>query len=585
MSIIKAENLGFNYVGEDSVNIALSNLNLEIASGEFVCILGRNGSGKSTFARQINALLTPSSGTMEVCGWVTSDEAHIFDIRRSAGVVFQNPDNQLVATVVEEDVAFGPENLGLPQPEIIERVNDALNAVNMSEYRLRAPHLLSGGQKQRIAIAGLLAMNPDILVLDEATAMLDPSGRAEVLAIAEKLHKQGKTIVMITHFIEEAENADRIFILENGILAQTGSPRDIFWGELPELLPPFAVDTAKKLIENGIKIDDRPLTTAELASSICKNKFAPLNTNDEQPPGADDAKDSESNQSTPINNGQELIRLEDVTYTYAPGSPFSHTAVKNINLSISPGEFIGIIGHTGSGKSTLLQIAAGLLAPNSGKVLANSEDVFSKNYDKSKLRKLLGVVFQYPEYSLFCETVASDIAFGPEKQGISGDALTERVFQAMEKVGLDYNCFAHRSPFELSGGQKRKVAIAGVLAMNTPVLMLDEPISGLDPAGRTQLMELLKKLNESGVTIVMVSHNMEGLAQYAGRIIAMSDGEIILDDTPEVVFSREELLSQNGLKIPEAAGLAQILSEFGIEMPKCIITEEQLVAELSGRVL
>ena len=279
MEIIKFVKLIYDYVKKDEhnevieTNRAIDKLNLEIKEGDFVAILGHNGSGKSTLAKHMNAILLPTEGTVWVDGIVTTDEGKLLEIRKTVGMVFQNPDNQIVAAVVEEDVAFGPENLGVPSAEIRKRVDDALAAVNMTEYAEHGPHLLSGGQKQRIAIAGVLAMKPDCIVLDEPTAMLDPKGRLEVLETIHRLNKEeGITIVIITHFMEEAVTADRVVVMKNGIKLQEGTPREIFTqvDTLKDLGldVPVAAEVASKLIQKGIDIPNDIITNDELGDAL-----------------------------------------------------------------------------------------------------------------------------------------------------------------------------------------------------------------------------------------------------------------------------------------------------------------------------
>ncbi len=275
--IVKTVDLRFAYVTEEGdYNFALNDLNTTIKEGDFTVILGKNGSGKSTFARLINVLSTPTSGKIFVAGMDTAEESKTLDIRKTAGMVFQNPDNQIVATVVEEDVAFGPENLGLPREEIRARIDSALEMVDMAEFRLHAPHMLSGGQKQRIAIAGVLAMKPRLIVLDEATAMLDPQGRKDILAIIRKLNKEEHiTIVLITHNMDEAIDADKVLVMKDGYIAKEGAPADIFFDAalLKEagLLPPFAVSLSQDLRAAGIPVENT-LYAEQLAEDLCRSK-------------------------------------------------------------------------------------------------------------------------------------------------------------------------------------------------------------------------------------------------------------------------------------------------------------------------
>lgn len=272
--ILEAEALKFAYISEDETyHFALNGIDLSVKEGEFVVILGHNGSGKSTFARLVNALNTPTSGRLEVAGMDTAKEENQLAIRETAGMVFQNPDNQLVATVVDEEVAFGPENLGVPREEILERVQQSLRMVGMEQYQKRAPHMLSGGQKQRIAIASTLAMHPKMIIFDEATAMLDPKGRSDILRIIHQLNEQGMTILLITHFMEEAVDADQVVVMSNGFVLKKGTPQEIFFDEQllqkAELLPPFAAQLYMDLKKRGVALLPA-LTREELAEQLCQ---------------------------------------------------------------------------------------------------------------------------------------------------------------------------------------------------------------------------------------------------------------------------------------------------------------------------
>jgi len=274
MGIVEIKNATYSYTGENSINPALSGITMSVEKGEYVAVIGRNGSGKSTFAKLINALLLPESGSVTVNGMDTKDESKIWDIRKCAGMVFQNPDNQIIATIVEEDVAFGPENMGIDPVEIRKRVDDALAEVGMSEYGRHAPHMLSGGQKQRVAIAGVLAMQPDILVFDEPTAMLDPEGREEVLSTIKRLHGEGKTIIYITHYMEEALLADRVYVLAGGRIVLSGSPREVFSDreriQKCGLSFPVHIELYHRLKEKGYCLGDCPVSPEELVEEICR---------------------------------------------------------------------------------------------------------------------------------------------------------------------------------------------------------------------------------------------------------------------------------------------------------------------------
>ncbi|MGI5849036.1 MAG: energy-coupling factor transporter ATPase [Christensenellales bacterium] len=274
MDIVKAKDVKYSYTSENSISVALTGITLSVKKGEFIAIIGHNGSGKSTFAKHINALFLPDSGSMIVNGMDTKDEEKVWDIRKCAGMVFQNPDNQLVATIVEEDVAFGPENIGIEPAEIRKRVDAALSKVGMSAFKERAPHMLSGGQKQRVAIAGVLAMHPDIIIFDEPTAMLDPEGRSEVMETITALNKQGKTIILITHYMEEALFADKVFVVTGGQVVFSGTPREVFSNEAviaeADLSFPLHIDLYHRLKNKGFNMGVCPLTIDELVDEICR---------------------------------------------------------------------------------------------------------------------------------------------------------------------------------------------------------------------------------------------------------------------------------------------------------------------------
>ena len=276
------------------------------------------------------------------------------------------------------------------------------------------------------------------------------------------------------------------------------------------------------------------------------------------------------------------IQIEGLTHTYMPGSPFQATAIRDITLTIQDGEFLGLIGHTGSGKSTLVQHLNGLLNPTSGRVLVNGADVFAKDTNRKAIRQQVGLVFQYPEHQLFEETVEKDIAFGPKNLGLSQEEIAQRVKEACLQVGLDYETYAQRSPFELSGGQMRRAAIAGVLAMRPKVLVLDEPTAGLDPAGRDSILSMVKSLHEAGgLTVVMVTHSMDDIARLATRLAVLAKGALVMTGTPREIFSRVEEMEELGLGVPQAAKLAQLLRNAGWDIPAQVYTlpeiREQIV--------
>ncbi len=562
MSIIKSIGLvhRFSVTDEDDniieENSALDGVDIDVEEGQFIAILGHNGSGKSTFARHINAMLTPDEGTLYVAGMDTKDEANVWEIRRNAGMVFQNPDNQIIATMVEEDVGFGPENLGVPTEEIWERVEQALKSVGMLEYRHHSPTKLSGGQKQRVAIAGIVAMKPKCIVLDEPTAMLDPNGRREVINTVKELNRQEKvTVILITHHMDEVIEADKVFVMDAGKVVMEGTPRQVF-SRVDDIKAlgldvPQVTEIAYRLGQAGIDMGDCVLSIDEFKGKYgeVKGTFKAIN----------DVNSivglSAPNGARKTTTGELLLRAENLRYVYEEGTAYEKGALDGVSLDVYAGEFLGIIGHTGSGKSTLVQHLNGLLKADEGQIYYNGENIYDKEFSLPFLRKHVGLVFQYPEHQLFEATVFEDVCFGPKNLGLSKDEVEAAARQAIKQVGLDESYYG-KSPFELSGGEKRRVAIAGVLAMNPEVLILDEPTAGLDPKGRDSILNTLKELQqERGIAIILVSHSMEDVARYADRLVVMSQGKKLYDGGVRQVFSHYRELEEIGLAAPQVTYL------------------------------
>ena len=587
MSMIKTEKLIFEYEKrDDEGNIigahrAIDEVNLDIEPGQFIAILGHNGSGKSTLAKHMNAILTPTSGTMWVDGKNTKKEENIWDVRQSAGMVFQNPDNQIIGTVVEEDVGFGPENLGVPTDEIWERVEQSLKSVGMIEYRHHSPNKLSGGQKQRVAIAGVVAMRPKCIVLDEPTAMLDPNGRGEVLRTVEELRKREKvTVILITHYMEEVIDADRVIVMDRGHVVMDGTTKEIF--SQVELLKKYRLDVpqvtllAYELQKKGYGIPDGILSVEELIAALeaCgmpKTQIKHVTANVQ----AEGKEKSGEKAATPI------LRLENVNYVYSPETAYEKKALKDICLDIYEGQFVGVIGHTGSGKSTMIQHLNGLMKATSGVLYYKGENIYDEKYNLKELRNNVGLVFQYPEHQLFEIDVLSDVCFGPKNQGLSEEECKERALEALRLVGLPEKYY-DRSPFDLSGGQKRRVAIAGVLAMKPKVLVLDEPTAGLDPKGRDEILDQIAYLQkEEKLTVILVSHSMEDIAKYVDRIVVMNRGNKMYDGTPKEVFAHYKELEKVGLAAPQVTYMMHALAAKGFSVNVEATTIKEAAEEIA----
>lgn len=573
MNMIEIEDLEYEYrTYDDNGNPgesvkALDHVTLSVPKGQFLAVLGHNGCGKSTLAKHLNGILVGTKGKVFINGIDTADDDRIFDVRQTVGMVFQNPDNQLVATVVEEDVAFALENLGVPTKEIRQRVDEALKTVRMYDYRTHSPHQLSGGQKQRVAIAGVLAMRPDCIVLDEPTAMLDPKGRSEVMNTIRLLHAQGVTIVLITHYMEEAAQAERVVVMERGKILMDDEPHKIF-SRVAELRGcsldvPQVTELMYELRKSGFSVSQEVLNEEEacreLEKAALKKGKSPLPA--EKP----------LRRSVP----ETIAEIRNLVYKYSVGTPFEATAVDNVSLTVGKGEFIGVIGHTGSGKSTLIQHLNGLLKPTSGEILINRKNIWDKNSDIRAVRFLAGLVFQYSEYQLFEETVYKDIAYGPKNMGLSDEEIDLRVRRAAKSMGLSDELLA-RSPFDLSGGQKRRAALAGVIAMQPQILILDEPAAGLDPKGRDRVLsEIYAYHQESGTTILLVSHSMEDIVRYADKVLVMNRGRLFCYEETDAVFRRAREIRQVGLDLPQITKLSHLLAERGILLGEDIYTVER----------
>ncbi len=563
---------------------ALRGISLTIADGERVALVGANGSGKSTLARHLNGLLLPTRGDVYVNDINTRDKSQLQAIRQTVGIIFQDPDNQLVATVVEEDVAFGPENLGVPQGELQDRVTQALGAVDLAAERKRAPHLLSGGQRQRVAIAGILAMRPRVIVLDEATAMLDPRGRRDVLDILARLHADGVTIVQVTHFMNEAALADRVVILDAGQVAADGPPARVF-EDRERLLAlgldvpaPARLSLAARRTLPGLPI---ALTPEEFADNI--SDTLSLWERDGVRGLKPGVGEKTLTQPLPGGEGPEgrdgetrLIEVRGLEHVYLKGTPLASVALRGVDFDVREGEILGVVGATGSGKSTLLQHLNGLLRPQAGRVRVLDLDLGNPKTDIRQARRLVGLVFQNPEDGLFEQYVGDDIAFGPRNLGLDRAEVRERVRESMALVGLDFDGFKDRLTFSLSGGQRRRVALAGVLALKPRVLVLDEPTAGLDPGARAALLKQLTRLKrETGLTIVIATHSMDDLAEIADRIAILGKGRVILTGTLREVFGQPERLAEHHLGLPQAAEIAAALRRRGRAVPADILTVDE----------
>lgn len=577
--MIKIRNLAFEYFDRDregnltEMIHAIREVSFDAQKGEFIAIAGKNGSGKSTFARILNRLLVPIEGTVDICGYDAMDENNILEIRKRVGMVFQNPDEQLIGSIIAEDVAFGAENIGMPQKKLWDSVLSALEQVGLvvenvtREEKMKAAHRkinsLSGGEKQKVAIAGVLAMKPSCIVFDEATSMLDPISRRNILQRMKDLNEEtGITIIWITHLMEELLVADTIYIMENGKIVHKGKRETLFQNrELLEkhgLAMPAIMEVRNRLLADGF-LRDRNIFSVDQLVLRLKKEHPRAFLLDTKLPNAGETV-------TKINPRSAII-FHDVDFSYG-----KQKVLSNIDFSISKGEYLGIVGPSGAGKTTLVQLIPGLLRATKGNVYVDGRDVADKTTDLKMLRSKIGFVFQYPEQQLFSKNVYEDVVFGPRNIGVSEIEAEKRAYEAIELVGLSQDIYD--LPFtKLSGGQKRRVALAGVLAMKPEYLILDEPTAGLDPEGRREMLTILQALHkEAGITIVVVSHDAEAMAMYADRVVYMEDGAVKAIGKPEQVYYK---MWESSGEICCLPGMTQTLVSLrAAGMPvKCVLTD------------
>lgn len=472
-------NVCFRYHNDSPWNI--NHVNVTILQGEHVAIVGPNGSGKSTLAKLIAGLTIPDQGSLGLLGTMVVEDGIVNhqayrQTCQNIGTLFQSPDDQIITTVCEDDIAFGLENIALPQQEMHTRITAALSAVGMSEERYKDPTIMSGGQQQRIALAGALAMQTRLLVLDEPTSMLDTASRNDVDNVLAQLHAQGTTIVQVTHRFEECARAQRILLFEHETL------REISLQELRNMFTSKSTDH---------HLDAHNKTEAKLrAITTTCTAVKPY-----------------------------ALDVSHLSIRYARNLPY---ALEDCSLHVYQGETVAVMGKNGSGKSTLAKAVSGLIPITSGCVRVNELQIQQKSSHQSQqlLHQTVGYVMQQPEQQLFAETVFEDVMYGPKNFGLRGDALKQRVQQTLTLLGIEN--LAQACPFDLSGGQQRLVAIAGILAYRPSILILDEPTAGLDLHAKRTIMQILRRLQAAGVSMMIITHNEDEARELNARIIHLT---------------------------------------------------------------
>jgi energy-coupling factor transporter ATP-binding protein EcfA2 len=556
--VIRLDHVSFRYrAGREP---ALRDLTCHVGPGELVGLLGRSGAGRSTLAATLNGTIPhlvrgDLTGTVHIAGADIRDRRPR-DLADRIGFVFQDFEAQLFSTDVQLEVAFGPENLGVERAEIARRVERCLGMVRLSHLLHKAPAALSGGQKQRLALASVLALQPRILVLDEPTSDLDPAGRGELLAaIAALRAERDLTVLMVDPEVDELGWVDRLMVLDQGRLALQGTPAEV-WDRSAQLeslgLKAFT------LARLGAALDT-PGRWADAEAAVRGLRAAGWGA----APGA--AERLRAADAT-VQPGEVLLEVEELRHRYPDGTE----ALAGVSLSVRQGEFVAILGQNGSGKTTLVKHLNGILTPTAGDIRLRGQSL--RGQTARVLSRQVGLVFQNPDHQIFAERIQDEVAFGPRLQGLAESEVARRVEESLEAVGL--TGMGEVDPFILTKGGRQRVAVASTLATKPEVIILDEPTTGLDHHELQGMMALIRRLNEAGHTILIITHAMDIAAGHARRVVLMEGGRIVRDGPTRSVFADEARIRALGLVPPP---VVQVGNRLGVPA----VTLDELVASLS----
>jgi energy-coupling factor transporter ATP-binding protein EcfA2 len=552
------EGLTYRYRGQQKP--ALKGVDLEVAEGEFVVVMGPSGAGKSTLCVSLNGLIPhffkgKMEGEVRVRGRSTR-EGKVGEFAQEVGLVFQDFEAQLFSTNVALEVAFGPENFRVERGEMVERVERMLGQVRLEGFEKRTPATLSGGQKQRLAIASVLAIEPRILCLDEPTTDLDPVGKLGIFEIAEDLKdRDDVTLIVVEHETEETLDADRIIVLRDGEIVADRPAREVLRDvELLQESSVMPLQVTRFFHEMGLWQGQLPLTPQEGVAEFRRRGW--------QVNPARHGRLVEADAKREEGYGEPVIEVEGLTYSYPNGV----VALGGVDLTVRRGEFLAVLGQNGSGKTTLVKHFNGLLKPTEGTVRVGEDETTERGL--RSLGQRVGYVFQNPDHQIFSDTVSDEVAFGPKIRGMDEGEIRERVEEALAAVGMEGR--GDEDPFGLTKGERQRVAVASVLAVRPEVLILDEPTTGLDYAEQRSMMDLVKSLNESGSTIIAVTHTMWVVAEYAHRAVVVRDGKIALQGTVREVFVEED-------KLRDAALLPPHIVSFGSALGYPVLSVEEML--------
>lgn len=561
--IAELDKVSYQYPGSEE--FVLSNISLKINQGEFWGIIGPTGAGKSTLCKALNGIVPQFYGgrffgSIKINNLDTLDYP-ISKLASYVGQVFEDPETQLIATSVENEIAFALENLKVSREEILERIPDVLNQVRLQDLEKKHPSELSGGQKQRLAIAAALAIRPKMLVLDEPTSQLDPIGGEEVFSTVRDLNKEfGMTIVMASHSSEEmAEYCDQIVLLSGGEIVKIGTPDEVY-SEIDllykyDLRPPQVASCFYFMRQNGLDVPSIPVCMNG-AMEILPKMTANYN-----------CFSSKNMQVEKKYQGPPLLSLKDLTYVYSDGTPALH----DVSLDIREGEYVLIIGQNGAGKSTLVKHFLNLLQPTEGDVTVGEENI--RNLTVSSLARRIGYVAQNPDNQIFNSTVGEEVSFALKNLGYKNDEVESRTVESLSSMGLiDYR---ETHPLALPKGDRARVVIAAILAMKPEIIIFDEPTTGQDYRGAKYILDLSKELHDMGKTVIVITHHLYLMAEYAERVIVMGKGSILLDASIREAFHSIELLSETYLSPPQAVLLSNELNKETTNTANYILTPEE----------
>ena len=570
MEMIEFEDVFFTYRTQPDDEPALDGVSFEIERGSFAGITGPTDAGKSTTSRAMAGYVPhffegTFSGRVAVDGQETT-ETTVGALSDRVGMLFENPFDQLTgsSTTVFEEVAFGLVNRGLPKSEIIDKVAESLETVGLADQLARNPRQLSGGQTQRLALASILALDPELLVLDEPTSQLDPQGTEEVFDIIAGMEGSEYTVVVVSQDLQRlASSLDRLIVLEEGAKRYDGEPEDVLaQDDISQLVHvPTTVRIGRRLRSEGLADESKPLpldfetAVAELEGHVRMDRKLV----DRQ---ASDGEDVKPSTNATTDDGMPLVRLDDVHYRYSE----SIHALRGISATLDGG-CICLVGQNGAGKSTLAKHLNGLLTPTDGRVLVRGTD--TREARTAELARDIGLSFQNPDSQLFHDTVDAELRYGPHNLGFSEEATDEAVESALEQMGLED--VRSKNPYDMGIARRKQVAVASVLAMDTPGVVLDEPTGGQDAPGTDLLTRVVRELVANEKVVVIITHDIEFVRDTADRVVALGKGEILLDDDPESVFADPETLSRTDVTPPS---ITQIGTRLGL--PSTVLTIDDL---------